>query len=100
MALNVPDDELAEKISACLLELLAQHGPERNICPSQAARVAALRLGCGWRELMRPVRTVAAALADIGAIEAVQHGAVIDLAQARGPVRLRLRSLQNQREAA
>ena len=43
----------------------------------------------GWRELMEPVRQAAASLAAEGAIEVTQGGTVVDVASARGPVRLR-----------
>jgi hypothetical protein len=46
---------------------------------------------------MRPVRTVAAAMAEAGAIEVLQHEAVVDIGDVRGPVRLRLRALHGQR---
>jgi uncharacterized protein DUF3253 len=102
MALVLPDDELAERIRACVLELLAARGPGRSICPSEAARMLAMRLGCHWQDLMRPVRTVAAAMAEAGAIEVLQHESVVDIGDVRGPVRLRLRPLHGgrTREAA
>ena len=62
MALLLPDDELAERIRACVLELLIARGPGRSICPSEAARMLAMSTGAHWQDLMRPVRTVAAAM--------------------------------------
>ena len=102
MALVLPDDELAERIRACVLELLASRGPGRSICPSEAARMLAMRIGSHWQDLMRPVRTVAAAMAEAGAIEVIQHESVVDIGDVRGPVRLRLRPLHGgrTREAA
>jgi Protein of unknown function (DUF3253) len=97
MALELPDDELAERIRACVLELLVSRGAGRSICPSEAARLLAMRFGGHWQDLMRPVRTVAAAMADAGAIEVLQHEAVVDIGEVRGPVRLRLRALQGAR---
>ncbi|MFI4969970.1 MAG: DUF3253 domain-containing protein [Lysobacterales bacterium] len=93
MILLSADDTLAERIRECVLELLVQRGPGRSICPSEAAHLLAMRMECGWQELMRPVRTVATALAEGGVIEALQHEAVVDIRDVRGPVRLRLRSL-------
>jgi hypothetical protein len=46
---------------------------------------------------MRPVRTVAAAMAEAGAIEVLQHESVVDIGDVRGPVRLRLRPLHGGR---
>jgi len=97
MALLLPDDELAERIRASVLELLVARGPGRSICPSEAARMLAMRIGAHWQDLMRPVRTVAAAMAEAGSIEVLQHEAVVDIGDVRGPVRLRLRALHGER---
>lgn len=97
MALMLPDDELAERIRACVLELLTARGPGRSICPSEAARMLAMRIGSHWQDLMRPVRTVAAAMAEAGSIEVLQHESVVDIGDVRGPVRLRLRPLHGGR---
>jgi hypothetical protein len=97
MALLLPDDELAERIRDCVLELLIARGPGRSICPSEAARMLAMRTGAHWQDLMRPVRTVAAAMAEAGSIEVLQHEAVVDIGDVRGPVRLRLRALHGER---
>ena len=59
-----PDDNLADRIRECVLELLVERGPGRSICPSEAARLLGVRMGCRWQELMRPVRTIASNLAD------------------------------------
>lgn len=96
-SMSVDDDPLAERIRECMLERLVERGPGRSICPSEIARVLAVRAGCRWRDLMRPVRIVAATLAEAGVIEAIQHEAVVDIRQVRGPVRLRLRPLHGQR---
>ena len=87
-----PDDTLAERIHECVLELLAQRGADRSICPSEAARMLALRIDHPWQDLMRPVRTVVANLVDSGVIEAIQDGALVDIREVRGPIRLRLRA--------
>lgn len=94
-----PDDNLADRIRECVLELLVERGPGRSICPSEAARLLGVRMGCRWQELMRPVRTIASNLADDGLIEATQHDRVVDLKDVRGPVRLRLRPIAGQRTA-
>lgn len=93
MTLPPSDDTLAERIHACVVELLAERGPGRTICPSEVARRLALRIDHPWQDLMRPVRTVAAKLVDSGVLEAVQHGALVDIREVRGPIRLRLCSL-------
>ena len=72
-----------------ILELLAQRDPGKTICPSDAAR--ALGGDAGFRPLMPLVRAAAAALVASGDIEVTQRGRVVDLATARGAIRLRLR---------
>lgn len=99
MTLVLPDDKLANRIRECVLELLIERGPGRSICPSEAARALSVRIGGRWQDLMRPVRTVAAALAETGVLEALQHDAVVDIRDVRGPVRLRLRSLHGRRNS-
>ncbi|MEO8011119.1 MAG: DUF3253 domain-containing protein [Dokdonella sp.] len=87
------------RIQECVLELLVARGPGRSIDVSEAAQCLALRIGYHWHDLMRPVRTVSAALADAGTVEALQNEAVVDIRAARGPVRLRLRALPGKRSA-
>ena len=90
----LPDDPLAERIRECVIGLLAERGPGHSICPSEAARLLGERINCRWQDLMRPVRTVAAALVESGVLEAMQHEAVVAIQDVRGPIRLRLRSPQ------
>lgn len=97
MHLSSPDDPLAERIRECMMELLVERGPGRSICLSEAAHRIGLHISCSWQELMRPVRTVAAALADNGVLEAFQDDRVVDVRDVRGPVRLRLRPLHGWR---
>ena len=74
------------QLRSTILELLDRRGPGKTICPSDAARALA---GPGFRALMDTVRAVAAELVADGEIEVTQHGEVVDIAQARGPIRLR-----------
>ncbi len=77
------------RLRAVILELLEQRGPDKTICPSDAARALA---GKDFRPLMDTARAAAAELVAAGEIEITQHGEVVDVAQARGPIRLRPRS--------
>ena len=77
------------QLKRTILELLGQRDPGKTICPSDAAR--ALGGDDGFRELMQPVRDAAAALVEDGRIEVTQSGRPVDLASARGAIRLRLR---------
>ncbi len=86
-------DAFGERIRECVLELLISRGPGRTICVSEAAQTLATRSGYHWHDLMRPVRTISAQLAEAGTIEALQQEEIVDIRVARGPVRLRLRAL-------
>ncbi|MGY1762251.1 DUF3253 domain-containing protein [Geodermatophilus sp. SYSU D00779] len=59
-----------------------------TICPSEAARAVDPE---GWRELMPAARAAAGRLAAAGQVEVTQRGEVVDVATARGPVRVRRR---------
>lgn len=85
------DDSLALRTRECLLQLLDDGDPQEGICPSDAARRLAERLGSEWRDLMRPVRIIAAELAREGRLDILQNGMRVDIHDARGPVRLRSR---------
>ncbi len=75
----------AERLAAAIRTLLRHRGPDKTICPSDAARVAG---GEQWRSVMDPARAVAGELAGAGVIEVRQGGQKVELGQVRGPVRL------------
>lgn len=83
----VPADQ--GRLGAAILELLERRAPDKTICPSDAARAVA---GTDFHELMDTARAAAAELAAAGEIDVTQRGEVVDVAQARGPIRLRRRS--------
>ena len=85
------EDSLAVLIRQCVFELLELRQQNETICPSEAARMLGDELKIEWRDLMRPVRDVAAQMADQGSIDIVQSGKPVSIHDARGPVRLRLR---------
>ena len=76
------DGRLERAIDALLDERLAG----TTICPSEAARAVAPD---GWRDLMPAARAAAGRLAAAGDVEVTQRGEVVDVATARGPVRVR-----------
>jgi Protein of unknown function (DUF3253) len=82
----VPADQA--RLRAAILELLERRGPGKTICPSDAARAVA---AADFRPLMDTARAAAAELVADGEIEVTQRGEVVDLARARGPIRLRRR---------
>ena len=80
MSASVPAAEKA------ILDLLGARDPDATICPSEAARALDDQ---HFRELMGTVREAAANLVAAGRIEVTQRGEPVDLASARGPIRLR-----------
>ncbi len=75
-----------------ILRLLAQRQQGTTICPSEAARSGAEACGLGldeWRSLMPAARDAAARLATAKLVEVTQAGQVVDVAEARGPIRIR-----------
>lgn len=79
-------DDVDSRLERTIGELLDQRRPDASICPSEAARAVDPE---GWRELMPAARAAAGRLAAAGEVEVTQGGAVVDVAGARGPVRVR-----------
>ncbi|HUS33445.1 MAG TPA: DUF3253 domain-containing protein [Kofleriaceae bacterium] len=73
------------EIERTLLAVLRERGTA-TACPSDVAR----KLATTWRPLMPRVREVAAALQRRGVVDAYQRGRPVKIAEARGPIRLRL----------
>jgi hypothetical protein len=71
-----------------ILRLLSERAPGKTICPSDAARAMDPE---GFRKLMPVVRAAAKKLVADGRIEVTQGGKRVDLDEARGAIRLRLR---------
>ena len=79
-------DDVDRALEQVIGTLLDQRRPEVSICPSEAARAVDPE---GWRELMPAARAAAGRLAVAGEVEVTQRGEVVDVATARGPVRVR-----------
>jgi hypothetical protein len=75
------------ELERTILSLLEQRAAGSTICPSDAAR--AVGNDTGWRDLMQPARDAAGRLVEQGRVEITQGGEVVDLATARGPIRIR-----------
>lgn len=79
-------DDVDARLERAIDELLDHRRAGATICPSEAAR----RVGADeWRDLMPAARAAAGRLADAGSVEVTQGGEVVDVATARGPVRIR-----------
>jgi hypothetical protein len=72
-------------IAATIRRLLRERGAGKSICPSDVARALS---PTGFRSLMPEVRTVAARMVRTREIVVMQRGAAVDIAAARGPIRL------------
>jgi hypothetical protein len=79
-------DDVGARLERAIVDLLDQRRPDASICPSDAARAVDAD---GWRELMPAARAAAGRLAATGSVSVTQGGEVVDVATARGPVRIR-----------
>jgi hypothetical protein len=82
-----PPEQLDQRIGSTVRALLARRGPERSICPSDAARVVG---GETWRDTMDAVRAVARDLARSGEVRLTSGSIEVDPdGEVRGPIRIR-----------
>src|SRR4051812_10627050 len=77
---------LASAVERAIIRLLEKRHPQ-TACPSEVARLLDEK---AWRTHMQPVRDAAARLAKRGRVDVLQRGQKVDIASARGPIRLRL----------
>jgi len=74
-----------------ILDLVTERGPEKSICPTDAARrLAGNPQDDSWRRQLSPVRLAAQRLAKAGRIEILRKGKAVAPEDARGVIRLRL----------
>jgi hypothetical protein len=78
-----------QKLEDEIRRLLSRRAIDATICPSDVARSVGDE---DWRDLMEPVRQAARRLTDAGEVEITQGGQVVDIATAKGPIRIRRRS--------
>ncbi len=77
-----------DRLVATILTLCRHRGPQRSICPSDAARVVG---GEDWRDQMVTARAAAAELARAGEVRILARGRELDPSGTfRGPVRIAL----------
>lgn len=69
-----------------IVDKLAARAETSSICPSEAARDLG---GDTWRDLMEPVRQAAGELVQRGIVIITQGDETVDLATAKGPIRIR-----------
>jgi len=81
-------DDVGARLEQAISDLLDLRRAGATICPSEAARHVDAD---DWRDLMPAARAAAGRLAAAGQVEVTQGGTVVDVATARGPVRIRRR---------
>jgi hypothetical protein len=80
----------ATDIESAILKLAAERGPDRTLCPSEAARALAGDHPDLWGPLMQPVRRVAVSLMKQGRLVITRKGRPVDPDDFRGVYRLSL----------
>jgi hypothetical protein len=79
-------------LEAAILDLLAERGRDKTICPSEAAKLVGGKADRrDWEGLMEPARAAARRLVAQGRIVITQGGRVVDPSTAKGAIRLKLR---------
>ena len=78
----------AEQAILCLVEA---RGPEKSICPTEAARaLAGNPADESWRKSLAPIRLAAIRLTRMGRIQILRKGKPVAPEDARGVIRLRI----------
>jgi hypothetical protein len=77
-------------LEQAILTLVGARGPDKTICPSEAARAVGGDHPDGWGPLMQPIRKVAVRLAKEGRIVILRKGRIVDPDDFRGVYRLSL----------
>lgn len=78
--------DTSQRLRDTILELSRGRGPDKTICPSDAARAID---GDNWRELMEQARDAARELAREGRVVITQGGKPVDPdSEWRGPIRI------------
>jgi hypothetical protein len=83
-------DSSPQSIEDTILALTGERGPEKTICPSDAARAIGGPHPDGWGPLMIPVRRVAVRLAKEGRVVIYRKGKAVDPDDFKGVYRIGL----------
>ena len=86
--MSKPDS--SQKIEDTILSLTGERGPDKTICPSDAARAIGGPHPDGWGPLMIPVRRVAVRLAKEGRVVIYRKGKPVDPDDFKGVYRIGL----------
>jgi hypothetical protein len=80
--------DTTHQLESTLLRLTAELGPDKTICPTEAARAIAGSSGDAWGALMPAVRRIAVRLANEGRIVISRKGKPVDPNDFKGVYRL------------
>lgn len=76
---------LGREVEETILELVDERGPEKTICPSEAARAVDEE---EWRDRMEEIRRAAGRLRARGELEVTRGGEPVEPWDPGGPIRL------------
>lgn len=74
-------------ISASIVSVATDRGPDKSTCPSEIARML---FSEDWRAHMKDVVNVAIDLQHQGKVVITQKGVPVDLNQIKGPIRIKI----------
>lgn len=80
-----------EEIKKSILEITANRGAGKSICPSEVARKL---FGEDWRNQMQNVRDAAFDLAEKNLVFISQKSKEVDAKQIKGPIRISIKSTE------
>jgi hypothetical protein len=83
-----PKPSAHPSLEAEILRLVAERGPDKTICPSDAARSLAGPIGDDWGALMPQVRRIAVRLATEGRVVITRKGKQVDPHDFKGVYRI------------
>ena len=87
-----PDSDTRSQLRSTILDILRKRGPGKTCCPSEIPRKL---FPHEWREYMELTRSVAWELVREDMLEVCQKGEVVTKESIKGPIRLRLKKLQD-----
>ena len=84
---SVDTPERMDEVERAILTLVDARGPEKSICPTEAARALSPE---GWHAKLKLVRSTAIRMAREGRLQVLRKGKPVDdLGDVRGVIRLR-----------
>jgi hypothetical protein len=75
-------------LETAILQLARARGPDKSICPSEAAKAVGGARGMDWHALMQPARRAAVRLAMEGRAVILRKGKPVDPTDFRGVYRI------------